>query len=419
MSNGKIISTVIATSIGFVVVQLDVTIVNVALSEIGNTLGGTVEQLQWLVDAYTLPFAALLLSAGAFADRFGSRRIFLLGLAIFLLASLACALAPSVDVLVGARALQGGGAALILPTSLSLLSSACADDEAARLRAIGWWTAIGGAVSATGPILGGALTAKVGWWAIFLVNVPVCAISIAITSRWVAETARKQATSQDFLGQAFALLSILSLTYAITRAGAVSWSDLRVIGCLLGASFSFTAFLLIENHVREPMVPLTLFRNKVFSAAIALGAITNLTFYGLIFALGLFLQRTMNFSAVETGLALFPLVSIMLGNLMSAGLIKRFTFRTIVIAGGMMAALSFALLWGINASTPYCRILPSLILLAVGSGISTPALTGSVLQNADKSLAATASAIFGASRQVGGAVGVALFGALLIGTARS
>jgi DHA2 family methylenomycin A resistance protein-like MFS transporter len=197
-----IAGTLLATSFGFVVVQLDVTIVNVAMPQIGAALGAGVADLQWLVDAYTLAFAALLLTAGSCGDRFGSRRVFGVGLVLFGLASLACAVAPSIGFLISARAAQGIGAALILPTSLSLLSHVCAGNAAARTHAIGWWSAIGGAVSAVGPVVGGILTTGLGWRSIFFVNLPICAFGLWATRRYVAETARLAARRLDIAGQA-------------------------------------------------------------------------------------------------------------------------------------------------------------------------------------------------------------------------
>ena len=206
--------TLAATSFGFVVVQLDVTIVNVAMPKIGANLEAGAAGLQWIVDAYTLAFAALLLTAGSFADRFGSKRVFSVGLVLFGLASLACAAAPSIGLLVAARGAQGIGAALILPTSLSLLSHACAGDAPARAYAIGWWSAIGGVVSAVGPVVGGVLTTGLGWRSIFFVNLPICALGIWATRHYVTETVRVAARRLDITGQ---LLAIAALFFSRIR----------------------------------------------------------------------------------------------------------------------------------------------------------------------------------------------------------
>jgi len=240
---GNMVGTLLATSFGFVVVQLDVTIVNVAMPQIGLGLGANVAGLQWIVDAYTLAFAALLLTAGAFGDRFGSRRVFSIGLVLFGLASLACAVAPSMGFLITARSAQGIGAALILPTSLSLLSHACAGDSAARTHAIGWWSAIGGMVSAVGPVVGGVLTSGPGWRTIFFVNLPICAFGLWATRRYVAETVRVTTRRLDVVGQILAMLSLFFLTYSVIEAGVQGWGAKDVLS---GFAIAVSAITLLD-----------------------------------------------------------------------------------------------------------------------------------------------------------------------------
>ncbi|KVL56369.1 MFS transporter [Burkholderia cepacia] len=407
--------TLAATSFGFVVVQLDVTIVNVAMPTIGAGYGTGVQGLQWIVDAYTLAFAALLLPAGTIGDRFGSRRVFSVGLVLFALASLACAAAPSIAALVLARAAQGIGAALILPASLSLLSHACAGDSEARAHAVGWWTAIGGVVSAIGPVVGGMLTSSLGWRWIFFVNLPICAIGLLTTRRHVAETIRLPAQRLDIGGQLLAIVALVFLTHAVIEAGVHGWLSAGVLSGFAVAAAAAAAFIANEARVAAPMIPLRLFRNRVLSVSVLLGIITNLTFYALIFVLSLYFQRAKGYTPTETGLALLPFTAIMLANLTSAHLARRFSRRTPIILGNVMSAVSFAWLHGVDDGTPYLHILPSLLLLALGTGMSTPAITSSILASVEPARAATASAIFSASRQIGSALGVALVGTLLAG----
>ncbi|MDP9972135.1 EmrB/QacA subfamily drug resistance transporter [Variovorax paradoxus] len=407
--------TLAATSFGFVVVQLDVTIVNVAMPQIGKDLGAGATGLQWIVDAYTLAFAALLLTAGSFADRFGSRRVFSLGLVLFGLASLSCALAPSIGVLIVARAAQGIGAALILPTSLSLLSHACAGDAAARTHAIGWWSAFGGVVSAAGPVVGGALTSGLGWRSIFFVNLPICALGLWATRRYVAETVRVATQRLDITGQVLAILALFFLTHSVIEAGVHGWAAASVLSGFAVAAVVIAAFVFTESRVAEPMIPLGLFRNKAFSASIMLGVVMNLTFYGMIFVLSLYFQNAKGYTPTQTGFALLPFVVIMLANLASGHLARRYSPRVPVVAGLLLLALSSGLLHGIDETTPYLRILPSLLLMAIGAGIATPALISRTLASVEPTRSATASAILGAARQVGSAIGIALFGALVWG----
>ncbi|CAN7713918.1 MFS transporter [Variovorax sp. LjRoot290] len=407
--------TLAATSFGFVVVQLDVTIVNVALPEIGASLGAGVTGLQWIVNAYTLAFAALLMMGGSFGDRFGSRRVFIVGILLFGLASLACSVAPSIEILIAARGAQGIGAALILPTSLSLLSHASAGDSVARAHAIGWWSAIGGVVSAAGPVVGGALTSSLGWRSIFFVNLPICALGLWAARRHVGETVRVITGRLDIGGQLLAMLALFVFTHSVIEAGARGWTHWTVLAGLALTMGAVAAFVRNESRVPAPMIPLGLFRSKAFSASVVLGVIMNITFYGSIFVLSLYFQHAKGYTPTETGFALLPFIVIMVANLASARLAKRFSPRTPVIAGFLISALGFALLHGIDDATPYLRILPSLLLLAIGAGIGTPALTSSILGSVEPSRSATASAIFSAARQVGSAIGVALFGALVVG----
>lgn len=409
--------TLAATSFGFVVVQLDVTIVNVAMPQMGAQLGADMSGLQWIVDAYTLAFASLLLSAGALGDRLGSLRVFLAGLVLFGVSSLACALAPSVGFLIAARALQGVAAALILPTSLALLSHACAGDALRRTHAIGWWSAIGGAVSAAGPLVGGALVTGLGWRSIFYINLPICALGWWAARRHVAETETIASRRMDLSGQVLVTLALFFVTHAVIEAGALGWGHTTVLAGMAVSAVVIALFIRNEMRVADPMIPMALFRSKAFSVPIILAMTSNLTFYGLIFVMSLYFQRVKGYSPTLTGAALLPFAVIMLANLSSGHLARRYSPRVPIIAGSALSALSFVLLHGMDQNTPYLHILPSLLLLAIGGGISTPALTSMVLGSIEPARAATASAIFGASRQVGSAMGVAVAGAFLMGDA--
>ncbi|WP_320534762.1 MFS transporter [Robbsia andropogonis] len=409
--------TLAATSFGFVVVQLDVTIVNVAMPQIGSSLGSSVAGLQWIVDAYTLAFAALLLTAGSLADRYGSKRVFSMGLILFGLASLACAVAPSIGLLISARAIQGVGAALILPTSLSLLSHACAGDHAKRAHAIGWWSAIGGAVSALGPVAGGVLTSGFGWRSIFFVNLPICLFGWWACQRYVVETNRLAEKRLDVAGQVLAVCALFFITHSVIDAGSNGWANPAVLWGFAFALSSVAAFLFNEARVGNPMIPLSLFKNRTLSISVILGLVSNLSFYALIFVLSIYFQHVKGYTPTQTGFALSPFTVIMLANVASGKLAKRYSPRVPAVAGSLLCALSFALLHGISEQTTYIQILPSLLLLAIGSGVSTPALTSTIIGSVDKSRSATASAIFNAARQVGSAIGVALFGAQMVGSA--
>jgi len=406
-----------ATSLGFVVVQLDVTIVNVAMPQIGRNLNTDMTGLQWLVDAYTLAFAALLLTAGSLGDYFGSKRVFCCGLALFGCASLVCAISPSAGVLIMARAVQGAGAALIQPTSLALLTYACRGNSEARHHAIGWWSAIGGVVSAAGPVVGGALTSYFTWRSIFFINLPVCLLGWLACRRYVSETDAPGTQRFDIAGQISGIVGVFFLTHAIIEGGAKGVMATPVMLSFVAAGASLLLFVLVERRATSPMLPLYLFRDRAFSAAILLGMIMNITFYGSIFVLSIYFQHVKGYSPTQAGFALLPFIIIMLANLISARLSARYSPVMTIVTGFALSALAFVMLHGVDESSSYLlRFLPALLLLALGAGIRPPALISLTIGCVEPQRSATASAALNAARQIGSAIGVALFGAWLVGT---
>jgi len=294
--------TLAAMSLGYVVVQLDVTIVNVAINSIGGDFGGSVADLQWIVNAYTITFAAFILTAGALGDRLGARRVFIAGFAIFVLASLACALAPALPVLIVARLCQGVGAAILVPNSLALLNHAY-PQESERHWAVGIWAA-GASFSLTaGPLVGGALIALSGWRSIFLINLPIGLAGIWLTWRYASETARLAVRTLDIPGQILAVLALGSLAAAMIEGGERGWSDLLVLTGFAGFALLAALFLAIEYRSTAPMLPLGLFRRPAFSAMSSTGLLVNIGCYGLIFVFSLYFQRLNDLSPLWTGLA--------------------------------------------------------------------------------------------------------------------
>lgn len=327
LSRAALVRIVSTVSAGFVITQLDVTIVNVALARIGIDLHTSVAGLQWIVDAYTLALAGLMLSAGALGDRFGARRLFAAGLALFAVASFVYGIAANAATLIAARALQGLAAAAMLPNSLALLNHACAHDPRLRARAVGWWTASG-------------------------------AISIA--------------------------------------AGA--------------------AFVFVESRSAHPMMPLALFRRRTFSVAVLFGVCMNLSYYGIIFVLSLYLQRVRHDTPLEAGLAFLPLTGgFLLSNVASGWATAHYGPRRPMIAGALIGATGFALLSAVRADTPIAMLVVPFLLIPGGMGLAVPAMTTTVLASVERARAATASAVLNTARQAGGAIGVAAFGALASG----
>ena len=407
--------TILATSLGFVLVQLDGSILNVALVQIGISLGTSVDGLQWTVDAYSLAFAVLLLSAGVLSDRLGARRAFVSGFAVFSAASLACALALSPAALIGARVLQGGGAALLVPCSLALLNNACGSDSPARARAIGIWTAAGAVATAAGPVLGGLLVGFIGWRSIFLVNLPIGLIGIWLTLRFVGQTERSSLRhGPDLAGQTLAILALLGLVGAIIEAGSLGWRASLVLVGLVLAILAGTGFIIVEAKTEAPAVPLELFRHPAFSAATIVGFSVNLTVYGSTFAFALYFQRVLLFSPVETGLAFLPFALTMtVANLIGGRMAARVGLRLPIIGGLLVGAAGCALLSDIDRQTTYAAMLPGQLLIRIGIGLVVPPMTTAVLSSVHHTRSGIASGVLNAVRQTGGAVGVAVFGALM------
>jgi DHA2 family methylenomycin A resistance protein-like MFS transporter len=406
---------VAATSFSFVVTQLDVTVVNVALPQIASGLSVHVSGLQWVVDAYTLPFAVLMLSAGVLGDRFGSRRAYLIGLAIFAAASLACGLAPNDSTLIAARAAQGVAAALLIPSSLALLNHAASDDHSLRARAVGMWTAAGSVAIAAGPVLGGLLVATMGWRSIFLINVPLCIIGVGLTIRSVAPSARGDATHHlDPLGQALAIVALTALTYSVIEFRPLGIRHPLVIGGGILAVVAGIVFYFVETKSSEPMLPLGLFHLPNFSSSVVFGTIMNLTFYGMMFVLSLYLQQARGYSALGTGLAYLPLMcTFIVVNVASGVVAARTGPRLPMILGAAVTLVGYVMLSRLGPATPYVAMLLPFIVVPAGMGFAVPAMTAGVLSSIDRRRSGTASAVLNAARQTGGAIGVAIFGALV------
>jgi DHA2 family methylenomycin A resistance protein-like MFS transporter len=401
----------------FVVGQLDVTIVNVALPAMAADLGAGVAGLQWVVDAYAVAFAAFMLSAGALGDRFGARRAFQWGMAVFCVASIACAAAPGILALDGARVLQGFGAAIMLPNSLALLNHALAHDPARRARGIGYWTAAGSIAIALGPVLGGLLVASVGWRAIFWVNVPLCLLGGWLSTR-LLETPRSHAKAPlDRAGQILATLALAMLIATLIESRALGLGDARIWAAGGVTLVLAVALLLVERRAAAPVIATDLFALPDFRGAVFFGTVVNGTYYGAIFVIALFLQTARHYTPIEAGLAFLPLTAgFFLSNVLSGRAIARFGTRKPMIAGALIDLVGFGVLaWA--STTSLAWMLLGFLLIPTGMGLAVPAMTTTVLSAVDKSRSSLAAAILNTARQAAGAIGVAVFGALAHGDA--
>src|SRR5665213_2454869 len=404
--------TLAAMSLGYGVVQLDVTIVNTALNSIGTSLGGGVAELQWVVNAYTITFAAFILTAGALGDRIGAKRVFMAGFAIFTAASVACALAPNATLLIAARGVQGLGAAVLVPNSLSLLSHAY-PDEKQRGRAVGIWAAGASLALISGPLVGGVLIALVGWRSIFLVNLPIGLAGLWLSWRYASETTRSPQREIDLPGQLAAIAALGCLAGAIIEGGALGWGHPLVIAGFVASAVLALLFVWQERRAPQPMLPLSLFGHRLFALTSLVGLLVNVAFYGLIFVFSLYFQRINGWSPFATGLAFLPMMGAVLPvNLVAARVAERIGAPATIAAGAALAAAGCLALLGIAPGTSYWAIGAQLTIIGAGLGLLVPPLTSTLLGSVEKSRSGIAAGVLNATRQTGSVLGVALFGSL-------
>jgi DHA2 family methylenomycin A resistance protein-like MFS transporter len=404
--------TLAAMSLGYGVVQLDVTIVNTALNSIGTSLGGGVTELQWVVSAYTIAFAAFILTAGALGDRIGAKRVFMAGFAIFTAASVACALAPNATILIAARAVQGLGAAILVPNSLALLSHAY-PDEKARGRAVGIWAAGASLALTAGPLVGGGLIALVGWRSIFLVNLPIGLAGLWLSWRYASETTRTPQRQIDLPGQTAAIATLGCLAGAIIEGGTLGWSNGFVIAGFIASAVLAMLFVWQESRAPQPMLPLSLFRHRMFALTSLVGLLVNVAFYGLIFVFSLYFQRVNGLSPFATGLAFLPMMGAVLPvNLIAARVTERIGAPVTIAVGAALAAMGCLALLGIAPGTSYWATCIQLTVIGAGLGLLVPPLTSTLLGSVEKSRSGIAAGVLNATRQTGSVLGVALFGSL-------
>ena len=398
--------------LGFAMISLDATAVNVALPAMGRTFGGTTAGLQWVVDGYTLPFAALLISAGAVSDRAGAKRVFGCGLAVFTAASAGCGLASTLGFLVGARVVQGGAAAVMLPASLALVRQAFSD-PASRGRAVAVWSAGAASAIAAGPVVGGVLTSAADWRTIFFVNLPVGMVTLVLLAR--APASPRRSVPVDLAGQVIAIVTLGALAFGVISGGASGFGRPLVAGALTLAALGCAAFVLIEARVAHPMVPLRLFRSRVVAACVAIGFAINAAFYGIAFVLSLYFQRVLGEPAITAGLMFLPMTALLTAaNLLSARVAARNGHHVPVRAGLLVSALGMLALAFLHGN-----VLVAVVLVPVGTGLgfALPSLTFVLLEAIPAAQAGLAGGLLNASRQTGGALAVALFGALVSGSA--
>ncbi|MBV9059933.1 MAG: MFS transporter [Pseudonocardiales bacterium] len=398
----------LVTILGSGMAMLDATVVNIALPAIGREFGAGFRTLQWIVNAYALTLAALILLAGALGDHFGRRRVFIIGVMWFAVASLLCGLAPNAEVLVAARALQGIGGALLTPGSLAIISSSFAATD--RARAVGAWSGLGGVAGAVGPFLGGYLV-QLSWRAVFLINLPVAAFIVVAALRHVPETSDTQSPpGLDLIGSALAAAGLAGVTYALTSLGSTVGGGAAVVAAGVGGLVALVAFVLVERRSPHPLVPLALFADRRFSVA---NVVTLVVYAGLgvfFFLLVLHLQIVAGFSPLVAGTALLPVTVLMLLLSARAGaLAERIGPRLPMSVGPLVAALGFLLTLRIGRGASYLGdVLPAVVALGLGLSLTVAPLTATVLSSADPRHAGTASGVNNAVARSAGLLAVAV-----------
>jgi MFS transporter, DHA2 family, methylenomycin A resistance protein len=399
-----------AALLGFFVVTLDAVIVNVALPAIRRELAGGISGLQWVVDGYTLMFAALLLSAGSLSDRIGARRAFGAGLVLFVIASAACGLAPSLPVLVAARLVQGSAAAALMPASMALLSQAY-PDPARRARALGAWAMGGAAASTAGPLLGGLLSA-VSWRLIFFVNVPAGAVTLVLLAR--AGRSPRHRVPFDWAGQAAAVAAMGGLTYGAIEAGTTGITSPRVLTAFAVAVVALAAFVLLQARGAHPMLPLSLFRSRTVSVSVVIGFAFMVGYYGLPFVMSLYLQQLRGLSALRAGVTFVPMMVVGGAlNPFTARLSERFGARSLIASGLLSMTAGLVVIGLLPATAPVALLSALMILVGLAGPLVMPPVMALLLHAVPARRAGVASGVLNTSRQVGGALAIAVFGALV------
>ena len=392
---------------------LDTTIANVALPSIQRTLHASVSGLQWTIDAYTLVIACLLMLSGSLADRFGRRRVFQIGLAAFSLGSLLCGTAPSLGWLVAFRGLQAVGGSMLNPVAMSIIADTFTD-RAGRAKAAGVWGSVAGLSGASGPVLGGLLVGGLGWRSIFWINVPVGLIAIALTRRFVPESRAARPRRLDLPGQLMMIALLGCLTAGIIEGPRSGWDSAPILALFAAAVLAAITLAVFEPRQREPLIDMRYFRSAPFSGATLICVVTLATLGGFLFLNTLYLQDVRGYSALHAGLLTIPMpAALAVFSNISGRLVASRGPRPALIAAGALIAVSTGLLVAVTAHTPVSYLIVVYLLYGAGMGLVGAPITSTALSGMPRDQAGVAGAIASTCRQTGGAIGVAVTGAII------
>jgi EmrB/QacA subfamily drug resistance transporter len=404
--------TLAAMCFALFMIMLDNTVVNVALPSIQRDLGTSLSALEWTVNAYMLTFAVLLVTGGRLGDIYGRRRMFLFGVVLFALSSGAIGLAPGDGWLVAGRALQGIGAAFMMPATLSIITNAFPPAE--RGKAIGTWAGVSALALAIGPVVGGALTEYVSWRAIFFLNLPVAVGAVAVTL-FAARESRDETVAPrvDVPGMAALSIGLTALVLTLVEGNQWGWGSPRIVGLLVAAAAGLVAFVVLEPRVHTPMVEFAFFRSRTFFGANAAALVVSFAMFAMFFFIALYMQGILGYSPLQAGLRFLPATLMVMVTAPIAGrLADRIGPRPLMTVGLAVVALALFLLTRINMSTDYADLLPALVLMGFGLALTISPMSTAAMNSVSQAKAGVASGILSMTRMVGGALGVAALGAL-------